>query len=70
MPNAAQTKADRLRRLSECRCPVHGTAMVQVDRSESQFLVACPRSDCRIRGTTITALGEVELLPEFAYLLS
>lgn len=70
MSRAKQSKADRERRLDDCRCPVHGGGMGQASRAGTQFVVECPRSDCDIRGTTATTGGPVVLLPEFQHLLT
>lgn len=69
MSSAKQSVADREKRLSECRCPVHGAHMVQVGHYGQQFLAECPRRDCDIRGTTSTLGGAVALLPNFRHLL-
>jgi len=70
MADPMQSKADRERRLSECRCPVHGTGMAQVGLQGELFLVTCPRRACGIRGTSIDCAGPVTLLPEFEHLLT
>ena len=40
-----QTRADRLVRLREMRCPVHGIGLGQDDLE----VASCPRKDCGIR---------------------
>lgn len=70
MVAAMQRRSDRERRLSECRCPIHGTGMVQVGLQGTQFLVACPRRDCDIQGASTNAAGPVSLLPEHQHLLA
>lgn len=74
-----QSVIDRVKRLSEGRCPVHGIPMPQVDRwyaqedgllSGKQYtIVECPRADCQIRAKAYQWDGPWELLPEWKYLL-
>lgn len=67
---AMQSRHDRLKRLSEGRCPIHGLSMVQVGLVDvSAALVECPRRDCGIRGTATDPDGVVSLLPEHESLL-
>lgn len=67
---AAQSKEDRLKRLEDGRCPVHGVAMIQMGIRDSLFQAKCPRSDCGIQGTTQEVHGAVALDPEHQELLS
>lgn len=70
-----QSVADREKRLSEGRCPVHGLPMPQADSWYTQedgkqyTLVECPRSDCQIRAKAFHWNGPWELLPEWHYLI-
>lgn len=70
---ANQTAADRLRRLANGCCPVHGVPMTHVGNTEvngkHRYVAECPRSDCEIRATTHEPNGPSVLLPEFEYLL-
>lgn len=66
---AKQSIADRLKRLSDGRCPVHGTAMVQVGVKGALFVASCPRRDCGVQGTTSEPHGPVTLSPEHQELL-
>lgn len=70
-----QSSDDRLKRLKEGGCPVHGIGMGQVGLSEdrSAFIMECPRRDCSIRTFEEDAedgsIVSIKLLPEFEYLL-
>lgn len=70
---ARQSIDDRLKRLSKGCCPIHGIDMPQVDQLEEggvkRWLVACPRRDCEIQGTSLQNDGPVELLPAFLALI-
>ena len=70
---AKQSPHDRLLRLADCRCPVHGTAMTQtgttVVNGLHAYLAECPRADCGIKGTSFEAHGSLTLLPEFMHLV-
>lgn len=73
MTKAKQSTQDRLRRLSECCCPVHGASMSQVGNTvvngKDRFLAKCTRRDCNIKATTHEPHGPLVLLPEFEHLL-
>lgn len=66
-----QRRADRLARLQEGRCPVHGLTMGQVGLTHegTVFVVACPRKDCSIKGHSVEPFGSVMLEDEFLHLL-
>lgn len=70
---ARQSVNDRLERLNKGCCPIHGIDMPQVGQlgegSAKRWLVACPRRDCEIQGTSQQHDGPVELLPEFLVLI-
>lgn len=70
---AKQSPHDRLLRLQDCRCPVHGTPMTQtgttVLNGMNAYLAECPRADCDIKGTSFEAQGPLTLLPEFEHLI-
>jgi len=71
-----QSRDDRLKRLKESRCPIHGIAMGQVDIFDDRitFIMECPRKDCNIRAFEIDAedgsIVSITLLSEFKYLLN
>lgn len=67
-----QNKDDRLKRLAEGRCPVHGLTMTQVGLADNgrRFVVACPRMDCDIEGHSEDPFGPVTLTPSSAHLLA
>jgi len=71
-----QSRDDRLKRLKEGCCPIHGIVMGQVDISDDRitFIMECPRRDCNIRTFEIDAedgsIESIALLPEFKYLLN
>lgn len=80
-----QSKLDRLKRLNESRCPIHGLFMSQVGEHyiysdpcntcgekkfiDQLYIVKCPRKNCDIKGVTESYDLPVQLLPEFLYLL-
>ena len=70
-----QSLTDRLNRLNDGRCPIHGIWMSQVDGwyypddREPYTIVGCPRSDCEARAKANSFDGPWELLPECLYLL-
>ncbi|HXM35617.1 MAG TPA: hypothetical protein VN920_10550 [Pyrinomonadaceae bacterium] len=69
---AKQSVADRLKRLEEGRCPIHGLVMTQVgntDDGRHLFIVACPRKDCSVQATEAKPFGEATLLPAFSHLI-
>jgi hypothetical protein len=66
---AQQSVEDRLRRLEDGRCPVHGIGMVQVGLKNALFIARCPRSDRGIHGTASQPHGPVTLSPEHQTLL-
>lgn len=65
-------RADRLKRLEDGRCPIHGLAMTQVGlvHEGAVFVVACPRKDCVVKGHSVEPFGPAMLADEFAHLLS
>lgn len=71
---AKQSVEDRMKRLEEGRCPVHGTAMVQIGRvqvgGKEHFLAECPRLACDIKATTQEPHGQAVLLDEFSHLIT
>ena len=72
-PMAKQSPQDRLRRLSEGRCPVHGTPMTQIGnipfKGEYRFLASCPRRDCEVQAMAHSPTGPCVLLPQFEHLI-
>lgn len=74
-----QSIQDRVKRINEGRCPIHGLYMPQVGYWEEQkggaldgavvTEVECPRKDCNIRAKAAGPDGPWELLPEWKYLL-
>jgi hypothetical protein len=70
-----QSSDDRLKRLKEGCCPVHGLVMGQAGLSDdrSTFIMECPRRDCNIQTFEEDAedgsIVSIKLLPEFEYLL-
>lgn len=64
-----QRRMDRLLRLSDGRCPIHGTPMVQAGLRGSLFVAVCPRKDCVIQGTALESHGAVTLDHEHQELL-
>lgn len=58
---AEQSRIDRLKRLEDGRCPIHGIGMVQVGQDGALFRVECPRADCNVQGTTHEPHGPVTL---------
>lgn len=76
---AKQSKQDRLRRLSNGWCPVHGMWMPHVDNWYDEqhrrhlAIVECPRRDCDIRALVMDYSGpwEIhwEIHPDFAYVI-
>jgi hypothetical protein len=70
-----QSREDRLRRLENGCCPIHGIPMHQVgltsqgDEDDVLYIAECDRKDCNIRGTTDEPFGPLTLLPEFRHLL-
>lgn len=70
---AKQTPADRLSRLADGRCPIHGLPMYQVGSAvvdeKTRFVAECTRADCNVQATTHEPFGPAVLLPEFEYLL-
>lgn len=75
MSNRSQSSADRSKRLSEGRCPVHGIWMSQTDGWYEQAdgkdytIVGCPRRDCNITAKAFSFDGPWELFPDLEYLL-
>lgn len=70
---ARQSINDRLDRLNKGCCPIHGVDMPQIGQigegASTCWLVACPRRDCEIQGTSLRHDGPVELLPAFQELI-
>jgi len=71
---AEQRQADRLKRLNDGRCPVHGLWMSQVDSwYEDELggftLVGCPRKDCDVIAKARSVDGPWSLVDTKAYLL-
>lgn len=71
---ANQSIADRLKRLERGGCPVHGLAMGQVGKRETQdkgflFLVQCPRRSCGIQATAAKMGGALTLTEEHQHLV-
>ncbi|MNJ14742.1 hypothetical protein D3C77_89760 [compost metagenome] len=70
---ARQSIQDRTERVSRGCCPIHGIDMPQVGQhgegDARRWIVACPRRDCEIRGTSLQYDGPVDLLPEFQLLV-
>ena len=72
---ANQSKADRLLRLSEGRCPIHGGQMGQVGNTvepdgSSMFVAECGWRTCGIQAKTSSPEGPAQLLPGFEYILN
>lgn len=75
-----QSAKDRIKRINEGRCPIHGLYMPQVGRWEEQIggpldgaqftIVECPRNDCNIQAKAVGPQGPWELLSEWDYLLA
>ncbi len=74
-----QSPDDRLRRLNQGCCPIHGIWMPQVDRWQERIggaldgaqvtIVECPRKDCSVQAFAASVDGPWELLPDFQHLL-
>jgi hypothetical protein len=70
-----QSVDDRLKRLREGKCPVHGIGMGQVDswyyppNARPYTIAECPRKDCGIRVKAYEAHKNYELLPAWAHLV-
>lgn len=75
MSRRKQSTEDRLRRMNDGRCPIHGTAMGQVDgwyypEGEKPYTIeGCGRRDCHVRVKAYSYDGPRELMPEWAHLL-
>lgn len=77
---AKQSWFDRIKRLSDGRCPLHGIPMYQIDLeyiqlpygrlTANRFIVQCPRKDCSITAFESEAFGEAQLFPQFKNLIS
>jgi hypothetical protein len=75
-----QSAKDRIKRINEGRCPIHGVSMTQVSCWDKQIggaldstdvcVVECPRRDCHIQAVAASADGPWELLPEWDPLLA
>lgn len=70
---AKQTAKDRMVRLANGCCPIHGFSMTQVDNTklsgEHFFVTECPRRDCVIQGVAREPGGATKLLPAFQRIL-
>ena len=68
-----QSPQDRLRRLADGCCPIHGIPMSQVGNTEVNgkhvFVAGCPRKDCDIEATAKDGDGPCVLLPAFEHLI-
>jgi hypothetical protein len=68
MSRRKQSPTDRLHRLHQGRCPVHGISMPQVDSwyypeaGRAYTVVGCPREDCSIRAKAYSIDGPWELV--------
>ncbi len=62
-----QHTRQHLHRLTDRRCPIHGTPMAEVEMAEDTdpLIVRCTQVDCDIRGTRRENEESVVLLPEF-----
>ena len=77
-PGKRQSPEDRLLRLKDRRCPVHGVCMPQVSDFFEQkggrydgaevCIVQCCRRDCQISGVQDSPNSPIELLPEWRFL--
>lgn len=75
-----QSRQDRLTRLSDGRCPIHGIPMYQIDLEYVQLpcghyearrsIVECSRRDCEILAYEEEPFQDAVLLPQFQYLLN
>ncbi len=68
---AKQRSVDRIKRLLDGRCPIHGDGMSQVGVSSdsSVAIVKCNRKICDIEGWTFRCNGPVMLLPDWAHVI-
>jgi len=77
---AKQSKQDRLIRLSDGRCPIHGVGMSQIDLEHvllpcghyepKRYIVECTRNDCNIRAYEEKPFKDAILFPEFQHLIA
>ncbi len=71
---AKQSIEDKVARLNDGCCPIHGIGMSQEgnfgDIEEDRAVVGCPRGDCNVKGLAASCDSPVELLPEFSALLT
>lgn len=71
---AKQSVPDRLARLADGRCPLHGTAMPQVGNriinGAVHAVVACPREDCNVQATMANHRARAVLTAEFDHLVT
>jgi hypothetical protein len=77
---AKQSRLDRMERLKDGRCPIHGIPMYQKDLEYKQMscghyhpgraIVGCSRNDCDIRAYEEKPFEDAELFPEFLYLIA
>jgi hypothetical protein len=78
MYRARQSQADRLKRLDDCRCPVHGCSMSQLtgyfsigddDLLPAYTHVQCDRRDCEITAIAYHWNGPYILLDKWKHLI-
>lgn len=73
--NRRQSLVDRINRLNNGCCPIHGLFMSQVDGwyypddREPYTIVGCPRNDCDAQARADSNNGPWEIMPDCAYLL-
>lgn len=77
---AKQSRQDRLKRLYEMRCPIHGIYLAQIalewidlpcgHSSARRSIAHCPRKDCHILVYEGYDDNLPEIFPEFSYLLA
>lgn len=75
-----QSNLDRIKRLKEGRCPIHGTPMTQIGLEDilmpcghwefGRYVVGCGRKDCEIKAYEEEPFKDAVLLPEFQYLIN
>ena len=77
---AKQSYADRVHRLSDGRCPIHGIPMYQIDLEyvalpcghyeARRAIVECSRKDCEVLAYEEKPFQDAVLFPQFQYLLN
>lgn len=75
-----QSYSDRMKRLSDGRCPIHGIPMYQIDIEHilqpcghydtGRFIVGCSRKDCNIKAYEEKPFEDAVLFPEFNHLIA